>query len=104
MKITKYHNIGFLLQNWWDNDRNAIAFSRGNQGFIAISQELYDVPFSGYTGLSEGTYCDVISGHKDGGFCTGTSVYVDGNGYASFSIPDATDWTRDAIVAFHQSK
>ncbi|HEX4934663.1 MAG TPA: alpha-amylase family protein, partial [Gemmatimonadaceae bacterium] len=53
---------GTDVTQWWDNGNNAIAFSRGNKGFVAINREGTSVLVSTATGLPAGTYCDVISG------------------------------------------
>jgi alpha-amylase len=38
------------------------------------------------TGLPAGTYCDIISGEKQGSSCTGKSVKVDTDGKAYIEI------------------
>ena len=62
--MVKFHNaaLGQPVQNWWDNGEHAIAFSRGNRGFIVINNENYDI-FGQFfqTGLPSGEYCDVIN-------------------------------------------
>ncbi len=65
---------------WWDDGANAIAFSRGNKGFVAISREDTAVTAPVATGLPAGTYCDLITGGLAGGACAGTSVVVDSTG------------------------
>ncbi|KAF4076251.1 hypothetical protein AMELA_G00212340 [Ameiurus melas] len=50
------------------------------------------------TGLPSGTYCDVISGQKQGTSCTGKRVQVGGDGRAYFKISN-TD--ADPFVAIH---
>ena len=44
----------------WDNGNNAIAFSRGDVGFIVINNEGSDITETLVTGLPDGEYCDVI--------------------------------------------
>lgn len=50
------------------------------------------------TGLPSGTYCDVISGQKEGSTCTGKSVQVGGDGRASFKISNTE---ADPFIAIH---
>lgn len=50
------------------------------------------------TGLPAGTYCDVISGQKEGNECTGKQVYVSGDGTANFQISNTDE---DPFVAIH---
>lgn len=101
--MVKFRNIvGFAdLTNWWDNGRNVIAFSRGNKGFIAISQESSDVNETLNTGMPAGTYCDIISGDKVNGQCTGKSFTVGADGRAQISIPSVSN-AADSVVAFHE--
>ncbi len=71
------------VDNWWDNDNNAIAFGRGALGFVFINNESYTVSQSLYTGLPAGEYCDILRGEDE---CSGTVISVDSSGYASFSV------------------
>ena len=50
------------------------------------------------TGMPGGTYCDVISGQKDGGRCTGKQITVGGDGRAHFKISNQDE---DPFVAIH---
>jgi alpha-amylase len=77
---------GTDVTQWWDNGSNAIAFSRGNKGFVAINREATPVVVSTATGLPAGTYCDVISGGKAGAVCVGASVVVGAGGTVSFTL------------------
>jgi alpha-amylase len=63
--------------HWWDDGSNAIAFSRGAKGFVAINMEDTPVTHAVGTGLPPGTYCDVIGGGVSGGGCAGASIVVD---------------------------
>lgn len=86
------------VANWWDNGGNAIAFSRGNLGFVAINREVTDVNRSFATGLPAGDYCDILTGGKVGpGLCGGRLVKVDGAGQASLSL------TGNSAVALRAS-
>jgi len=71
---------GTAVSNWWDNGGNAIAFSRGDKGFVAMSRESAAVTVTTTTGLASGTYCDVLTGGRIGTACAGTSVTVGATG------------------------
>nr|AEI58894.1 amylase [Pteria penguin] len=90
--------MGTTINNWWDNGNKAIAFSRGNKGFIVINVDNSDVNANLQTGLSQGTYCDVISGEYVNGKCTGTEIHVGGDGHAHFHISHTSE---DPVVAIH---
>ncbi|KAJ7332430.1 hypothetical protein JRQ81_014610, partial [Phrynocephalus forsythii] len=57
---------GQPLINWWENGNNQVAFGRGNKGFIVFNNDDWDLSTNLQTGLPGGTYCDVISGEKEG--------------------------------------
>jgi hypothetical protein len=69
------NNVGSAgLSNWVSSSSSQIAFSRGSAGFVAINSgsSAWTATFS--SGLSAGTYCDVISGAKTGtASCSGSS-------------------------------
>jgi alpha-amylase len=69
---------GTPIAAWWDNGANAIAFSRGDRGFVAINRESGSVTATVATGLADGTYCDRITGGINSGACIGTAVVVTG--------------------------
>lgn len=71
---------GTEITNWWDDGSNAIAFSRGDRGFVAINREGAPVAASIRTGMQPGTYCDLLTGGRGAGGCAGTSVQVDSTG------------------------
>nr|XP_023015287.1 alpha-amylase-like [Leptinotarsa decemlineata] len=98
--MVKFRNVcqGTGLNDWWDNNDNQIAFSRGNKGFVAFTVS-GDINTTIKTGLPAGTYCDVISGDRENGSCTGKSVNVDGSGYASVSLSSNGD---DFVLAIHE--
>ena len=62
---------------------NAIAFSRGDKGFVVINNGQSSVTESLYTGMPAGDYCDILRGDDE---CSGTIISVDGNGFASFNV------------------
>jgi alpha-amylase len=71
---------GTDVNHWWDNGANAIAFSRGAKGFVAISRESAPVSTAVATGMAAGTYCDILTGGLAGAACSGTPVVVDSTG------------------------
>jgi alpha-amylase len=78
---------GTELTHWWDNDANAIAFSRGDRGFVAINRESVPVTASVATGLAAGVYCDLLSGGRSGTTCAGTSVTIAPAGGVQLTLP-----------------
>lgn len=66
-----YFYAGEPVQNWWDNDDNQIAFSRGNKAFLAINKADYAMNQSLQTGLPQGSYCNVNAANE--GDCSGKS-------------------------------
>lgn len=77
---------GTAVSNWWDNGANAIAFSRGSKGFVAINRESAPVAATVPTGLPAGAYCDVLTGGLIAGACAGTSITVDANGTVQLNL------------------
>ena len=77
---------GTDISNWWDNGSNAIAFSRGDKGFVAINREATSVTATIPTGLAAGSYCDLLSGALQGGSCTGSSVVVGTDGRVTLTL------------------
>jgi alpha-amylase len=67
---------GTGLNDWWDNGGWAIAFSRGDQGFVALSLEDGPVALDVATPIPAGTYCDLLTGGRAGDACAGRSVVV----------------------------
>ncbi|XP_055737425.1 alpha-amylase-like isoform X2 [Salvelinus fontinalis] len=98
--MVMFRNVvdGEPLSNWWDNGGNQIAFGRGNQGFIVINNDNCSLDVMLYTGLHGGTYCDVISGQRSGGRCSGKQVTVGGDGRAHFTISPSDP---DPVIAIH---
>lgn len=85
------------LTNWWSNDYQQIAFSRGDKGFIAFTnsgnlKELLK------TDMPSGFYCDIISGKlAKNGKCTGKVVKIQDGGIADVQLGDQTD----GVLAIH---
>ncbi|MEZ0067993.1 alpha-amylase [Streptacidiphilus sp. MAP12-20] len=84
-----FHNAtkGQSVANWWDDGSNAISFSQGGKGWIALNNESATVSRTFATGLPAGAYCDVIHGQAaSGGGCTGPVVTVDASGNATVAV------------------
>jgi alpha-amylase len=77
---------GSDVNHWWDNGANAIAFSRGDKGFVAINRESAPVTATITTGLAAGTYCDLLTGGRNGTVCVGTSVTVNASGTVQLTL------------------
>jgi len=82
--------------HWWDDGANAIAFSRGSKGFVAISREDTAVAATVTTGMPAGTYCDLLTGGLVGGSCAGTSVVVDSVGAVQVRLAPVSAIAIDA--------
>lgn len=67
---------GTGISFWWDNGSNAVAFSRGDKGFVAISREDTTISAVVQTGMPAGTYCDVLTGGRGASGCAGTTVTI----------------------------
>ena len=98
--MVAFHNLvdGEPVANWWDNGYQAIAFSRGNKGFLAINNEDHAINQKLQTGLPSGRYCDVISGDLVDNRCSGSMLEVDKDGFAQVSISNTLE---DPMVAIH---
>ncbi|XP_041506814.1 pancreatic alpha-amylase-like isoform X2 [Microtus oregoni] len=98
--MVAFRNVvnGQPLSNWWDNGSNQVAFGRGNKGFIVFNNDDWPLLITLQTGLPAGTYCDVVSGDKIDGNCTGIKVYVENDGTAQFSISHCAE---DPFIAIH---
>jgi alpha-amylase len=81
---------GTSISNWWDNGANAIAFSRGDKGFVAINRESVQVTGPVATGMAAGTYCDRLTGGPVGASCAGTAVVVDATGAVQLDLAPLT--------------
>jgi len=71
---------GTDINHWWDDGANAIAFSRGDRGFVAINREDSAVTATMSTAMASGTYCDLLTGGLVASACAGASVVVDATG------------------------
>lgn len=70
---------GTGVTNWWDNGANAIAFSRGSKGFVAINREVTAVSATISTDIAPGTYCEIIS-------ACASKITVDANGKVQLTL------------------
>ena len=89
MVAFRNQTVGQAITNWTTGTGDQVAFSRGNQGFVAINNSGSSWSRSFATGLSAGTYCNVLTGLKNaaGNACTGSSVTVASNGSATINVP-----------------
>lgn len=71
------------VDNWWDNGDNAIAFGRGDKGFVVINNQNHSISQRLQTGLPAGDYCNILAGTDE---CSGQTVSVDGQGFAHFTV------------------
>ncbi len=78
---------GTAIVDWWDNGANAIAFSRGDRGFVALNGEPTTADATIPTNLAPGTYCDRLTGGVSGGGCAGQAITVDAAGAVQLSLP-----------------
>lgn len=84
---------GAPVNNWWSNQRNAIAFGRGKRAFVVINHEQYAITERFQTSLPPGIYCDVQHGDKVTQGCSGPTYVINREG--SFT---ATIGANDAIA------
>jgi alpha-amylase len=89
---------GSAITHWWDNGANAIAFSRGDKGFVAINRETTTLTATVPTGLQPGTYCDRLTGGVSGAACAGTAVVVDGAGAVQLQLAPMSAIAIDVLT------
>jgi alpha-amylase len=89
---------GTDVNHWWDNGASAIAFSRGDKGFVAVNNEQVSVGADVTTSLTPGTYCDLLTGGKSGTACVGTSIAVQAGGMVHLSLAPRTAIAIDAAT------
>jgi alpha-amylase len=65
LRMVSFRHVvaGTDINHWWDDGANAIAFSRGDKGFVAINNETASADTTIATGMATGTYRDLISGN-----------------------------------------
>jgi alpha-amylase len=81
---------GTGANDWWDNGANAIAFSRGERGFVALNLEDTTVALDVASPLPPGTYCDALTGGREGGACVGRSIVVGADGRVRLELEAGT--------------
>jgi hypothetical protein len=74
------------LQDWTASTNNRIAFGRGSIGFVLINYSGSAWSANVRTSLPSAKYCDVVSGGKQGGRCSGAMVSVS-NGMVNVQVP-----------------
>ncbi|HEX9109320.1 MAG TPA: alpha-amylase family protein [Longimicrobiales bacterium] len=77
---------GTDINHWWDDGSNAIAFSRGDRGFVAINREATTVTATVATGLPPGFYCDLLTGGRSQKVCAGANLTVAADGTVKLSL------------------
>lgn len=77
---------GTPVQRWWSDGANAIAFSRGATGFVALNRDGAPVTATVSTGLAPGSYCDILSGGRSATGCAGTTITVDSTGAVALAL------------------
>ncbi|MHB0964131.1 MAG: alpha-amylase [Gemmatimonadaceae bacterium] len=60
----------------WDNGADAVAFSRGEAGFVALNAGAAGVTASIPAALAPGAYCDLLTGGRGASGCIGRTVTV----------------------------
>ena len=88
LKMVGFRRVvaGTDVNHWWDDGANAIAFSRGDKGFVAINREAVPSDTTIATGMPPGTYCDLLTGGLAAAACAGDSVAVDSAGAVHFHL------------------
>jgi alpha-amylase len=102
--MVKWHNyVGDASRaNWYTDDANVIAFSKGNKGWVAFNNGTASKQIHVQTGLPAGTYCDIVHDTDPGSGCTGSPVVVGRTGFATVTVgaKDAVAFSRaDRTVA-----
>jgi alpha-amylase len=89
---------GSDINHWWDDGANAIAFSRGALGFVAINGELSTLDTTIATALPAGTYCDRLTGGLAAAACVGDSLVVDSLGAVPLHLPPRSAFAIDTTT------
>ena len=74
------------VAHWWSNGASALAFARGDRGWVAISRETAPVAATVQTGMAPGAYCDILTGGRAGAACAGTRVDVAADGTVALDL------------------
>lgn len=86
MVTFRNHTEQLPVLDWWDNGHNQIAFSRGNQGFVAFNRASYPLAERLKTHLTPGKYCNGWNGEIKAGKCTGDLLEVDSEGFVALYL------------------
>src|SRR6266487_4059867 len=88
LRMVSFRHVvaGTNVNHWWDDGANAIAFSRGDKGFVALNREGAVLDTTTATGMPPGTYCDLLTGGLVAAACAGDSVAVDSAGAVHFHL------------------
>ncbi|HMA23061.1 MAG TPA: alpha amylase C-terminal domain-containing protein, partial [Gemmatimonadaceae bacterium] len=89
---------GTNVNHWWDDGANAIAFSRGDKGFVAINNESLALSTKVATGVPPGSYCDLLTGGKVGAACVGTTLTVASDGTIQVNLDPKSAIAIDAAT------
>ena len=84
-----FHNAvaGTGADLWWDDGSSAVAFARGDKGYVVVNNEAATLSGRSFqTHLPAGTYCDVVHGTLENGRCTGPSVTVNADGWFTATV------------------
>jgi alpha-amylase len=86
--MVAFHNrVGSApVRNWYDDNTNLIAFSRGDRGFFTTNNATTAKTITVQTGLRGGTYCDLIHGSVSHGHCSGPTITVSHSGKATITV------------------
>jgi alpha-amylase len=80
---------GTDVNHWWDDGVNAIAFSRGDKGFVAINAAGAALAVTVGTGMAPGSYADIL---------TGSTIVVDSTGAVHVSLASRSAMAIDAAT------
>jgi len=80
---------GADVNHWWDDGANAIAFSRGDKGFVAINDGSAALAVTVATGMAPGSYTDIL---------TGNPVVVDSTGAVQVNLASKSALAIDAAM------
>lgn len=76
---------GTPVTDWWQ-DARAIAFGRGEAGFVVVNKAEEPLAGTWTTSLPPGEYCDVAAGPMTGGACAGPVVEVADDGTVTAEV------------------
>jgi alpha-amylase len=98
LRMVSFRHVvaGADINHWWDDGANAIAFSRGDKGFVAINHENAPLTVTLTSGLAAGTYCDLLTGGLGASGCAGTEVSVGADHSIQLNISANTAVVLDA--------